>query len=335
MNAADAAAGAAREGATLGVVIVNYNTSRQTVACLDSVASATALTTRVIVVDNGSVDDSVSAIRSTHGEVTIVEAGENLGFATAVNAGARLLATPYLVLLNPDTVVLPGALDALVEFAQVNPQYSVYGGRTLRPDGSTDPSSCWAQASLWSLTSFAIGTSTLFRRSALFDPESLGGWERDTVREVPIVTGCLLLARRADWERLGGMDERFFLYGEDAEFALRAQRLGMRAVIVPEATIIHDVGGSTESNGLKMCMVMAGKATLFRMAWPRARARAAIALLQAGALVRSALEVVARRRRTWTTVWQRRRDWRSGYPLARERLFGIGESQSQQLEGTT
>jgi GT2 family glycosyltransferase len=256
--------------------------------------------------------------------VTVIEAGENLGFAAGVNRGIAQLATPYVLLLNPDTVVLDGSLDRLLEFAVANPQYALYGGRTLRPDGSTDPSSCWGQASLWSLTCFAVGASTLFRRSTVFDPESLGRWDRDTVREVPIITGCLLLMRREQWLELGGMDERYFLYGEDADFSLRARSRGMRAVIVPDAVIVHEVGGSTASSGLKMSMVMAGKSTLLRTAWSSARGTAGIVLLQWGALTRATLEAVSRRRtHTWRDVWRRRKDWRVGYPAARPRLFGV------------
>ena len=101
-----------------------------------------------------------------------------------------------MLLLNPDVVVLPGAVDALLAFARQHPEHGVYGGRTLRPDGTTDPSSCWGAMSLWSLTCFAHRPEHPVPPLALFDPESLGRWERDTVREVPIVTGCLLLVAR-------------------------------------------------------------------------------------------------------------------------------------------
>ena len=112
------------------------------------------------------------------------------------------------------------------------------------------------------------------------------------MREVPIVTGCLLLARRADWQLLGGMDERFFLYGEDAEFSARAWKRGFRPVIVPDAVIQHDVGGSTESSGRKMAMVMAGKVTYLWAVWPLPLAVLGILLLQAGSGVRGLLEIV-------------------------------------------
>lgn len=325
MPASDAAS-----PAELSAVIVNYNTRDETVACVQSLLASTTLPIEVIIVDNGSVDGSAEALREISDRVTVIEAGANLGFAKGVNLGARHASTPWVLLLNPDTIILPGAVDAIHDYAVSAPWHGLYGGRTLRPDGSTDPSSCWGAMSLWSLTCFALGLSTVFKRSRIFDPESLGDWDRDTLREVPIITGCLLLMATAEWNRLGGMDERFFLYGEDAEFSGRAIRAGMRPVIVPGATIIHAVGGSTASSGRKMAMVMAGKATVLRTAWTRPAAVVGIALLQAGSLVR-ALPALLRGRSggTWAEVWRTRRKWRDGYPAAKMRLFGIDDSSTR------
>jgi GT2 family glycosyltransferase len=176
---------------------------------------------------------------------------------------------------------------------------------------------------MWSLLCYATGVSTAFKGSAWLDPESLGGWQRDSVRTVPVVTGCLLLIGRRDFLEIGGMDEKYFLYGEDAEFSHRAWSNGLRPVIVPSAVIVHDNGGSTGGGGYKMCMVMAGKATYLDSTWRPSMARVGILLLQAGALLRSSLESASRRPDgMWTEVWRRRRDWRSGYPTARELLFG-------------
>ena len=308
----------------VSVVVVNYNTREATAACIRSVLDESpAVDLEVIVVDNGSTDGSAAAFRERFPEVVTIEAGENLGFARGVNLGARAATGEWVLLLNPDTVTLPGSLAALVGFAGAHPEYGLFGGRTLRPDGSVDPSSCWGAPTIWSLAMFATMLSTAFRRSRVFDPESLGPWKRDTVREVPIITGCLLLVRRADWERLGGMDEEYFLYGEDAEFSMRAGRAGLRRVIVPDAVIVHEVGGSSDAGGAKGCMVMAGKVTHLRKVWSGPRARVGVALLVAGVGVRAALETATRRERApWRTVWRRRSDWIDGYPRAEATLFG-------------
>ena len=309
---------------TASVIVVSYNTREKTLACLASLAAAAPETTlEVIVVDNGSADGSAAAIRSSHPDALVVESGQNLGFARGVNLGVRHATAQFVLLLNPDTVALPGSLDALVAFAVEHPAPGLYGGQTLRPDGTVDPSSCWGEPTLWSLACFASGASTALKRNRLFDPESLGAWNRDSVRHVPIITGCLLLVRRENWDALGGMDEDFFLYGEDAEFSSRARRAGLAPVIVPAARIVHEVGGSTASSGAKMCMVMAGKATLLAKTWSRPRARLGIALLAGGAGVRAALETATGASSdTWRIVWRRRTDWNAGYPRAEATLFG-------------
>jgi N-acetylglucosaminyl-diphospho-decaprenol L-rhamnosyltransferase len=308
----------------LSVVVVNYNTRDATAACIRSVLkTASTVDLELIVVDNGSGDGSVAHFRERFPEITAIEAGENLGFARGVNLGAGVATGRWLLLLNPDTLVLPGSLRALLEFAEGHPDFGVFGGRTLRPDGTVDPSSCWGAPSLWSLTMFATMLSTAFKRSPVFDPESLGRWQRDSVREVPIITGCLLLIRTEAYERLGGMDEDYFLYGEDAEFSLRAGRAGLRRVIIPDAVIVHEVGGSSDAGGRKGCMVMAGKVTLLRKTWSPARATVGIRLLLVGVGMRAALEAVTRRPRApWTAVWRRRSDWIEGYPRAEATLFG-------------
>lgn len=308
---------------TLDVVIVNYNTRERTLECIGSVLAQRIPGLRVVLVDNGSLDGSAEAIRTRYPEAVVVDAGENTGFARAVNRGVAVGEGEYVLLLNPDASVHPGSLEALRDFAIAHPEYGVYGGRTVRQDGSLDPSSCWGSPSLWSLLCFASTASTVFKRSRIFDPESLGSWQRDTVKEVDIVTGCLLLTRRETWTALGGMDERFFLYGEDAEFSARARRAGHRPVVVPAAVIQHDVGGSTDSSGRKMSMVMAGKATLLRTSWPRPAAAVGVALLQAGSAVRAVLERATRAsQKTWRDVWATRADWRRGYPHAERTLFG-------------
>jgi hypothetical protein len=170
---------------------------------------------------------------------------------------------------------------------------------------------------------FCFGTmlNTAFKRSRLFDPESLGGWKRDTVREVGIVTGCLLLAPRAVWHELGGFDLRFFMYGEDADLSLRARRSGLRPAITPDAVVTHEIGVSSATRPDKLILLYSGKATLLRKHWPFGKREAGLALLWLGVGVRALLAAATRRgakSEGWPLVWRERRHWLSGYPeLAR------------------
>ena len=283
----------------------------------------------MVVVDNASGDGTAEMIRDEFPAVRLVALERNLGFAGGVNLAAESAEGEHVLLLNPDTVVHEGAVANLVAFARANPQHGLYGGRTLWPDGRVCAGSCWGQPSLWSLFCFATMLSSVFKGSRLFDPESLGGWERDSVREVGIVTGCLLLAPRAVWRRLGGFDERFFMYGEDADLSLRAWRAGHRPAITPDSVITHEVGVSSESRPDKLILLMRGKATLLRKHWSPLRRRLGIGFLLAGVAVRGLAPTALRGRHggqpsAWREVWRRRRDWVDGYPEAeRPRLRAV------------
>ncbi|HWH98179.1 MAG TPA: glycosyltransferase, partial [Pseudolysinimonas sp.] len=115
--------------ATVAVLIVSYNTRERTVACVSSVrAHPPAPGTEIVVVDNDSGDGSAEALEHAFPGITVVRSGGNLGFARAVNVGAAATTAEYLLLLNPDTVVRPGALAALLGFARAHPEHGVYGG---------------------------------------------------------------------------------------------------------------------------------------------------------------------------------------------------------------
>ena len=307
----------------VAIIIVAYNSERHLEACLRSVFSeCREVTQEVIVLDNGSTDTTVTLVREHFPDVTLIIAGRNLGFAAGVNLAAQHARADYLLLLNPDTVLLDQATDAIVAFARAHPQNGLYGGRTFKADGSLEPSSCWNLPTLWSLALFASGISTLAPGHRWLDPEAIGGWKRDTVREVGVITGCFLLVHRSVWQQLGGFDERYFMYGEDIDLSLRARAAGLCPVIYPEARLIHEVGQSSSSPTAKMLLLFRGKASLVRQHWRGPRKQLGIFLLATGvglrAIASSMASRMARRRSSdrWKAVWRERRGWLQGYPAA-------------------
>lgn len=306
--------------ADVAVLIVSYNTEDLLRESLRSVYEQRGgLRQQVIVVDNGSVDGSVDMIRAEFPEVELIDAKQNLGFARGVNLAATRANADFLLLLNPDTVVLDRALERLVDFARSHPGHGLYGGRALRRDGSLELSSCWALPTVWSITCFALGLSTAFRHSRWFDPEAMADWRRDTVREVGIITGCLLLAPRDAWRKLGEFDERYFMYGEDADLAFRAREAGYRPIICPEACIIHDVGKASTTRAGKLLLLFKGKATLVRDHFDGWRKPLVILELLMGVGLRALLAHIkpgtsGSEADPWRTVWRERRDWIRGYP---------------------
>lgn len=305
----------------VAILIVTYNSEQQIGACLRSVfEQRREVRQQVIVLDNASRDGTVALIQRDFPEVELLLPGRNLGFAVGVNEAARHARADYVLLLNPDTEVLEHAIDVVVEFARANPHYGLYGGRTLKPDLTLEPSSCWGAPTLWSMALFAAGLTALASRNAWLDPESLGRWPRNTVREVGVITGCFLLVQRGAWEKLAGFDERYFMYGEDVDLAMRARGLGYRPVICPDAKVIHEVGMSSAKPIDKMMLLYRGKAHLARTHWQGAAQQWALGFLALGVALRAAPSALREMLRPPTDrsdrrleLWRRRREWLLGY----------------------
>lgn len=321
------------DATALTLIVVSYNTRDLTLACLRSVYERTRdLRFEVIVVDNASPDGSADAIAAEFPQVRLFALDENLGFAAANNFAARHATGEWLLLLNPDTVVLGSAIQRLHAFATLHSDAGIFGGRTVFADGSLNPKSCWGRPTPWSAFFAGIGLSAVFKGTRWFDPESLGGWARDTVRQVDIVTGCFFLLRRELWQRLGGFDPAFFMYAEEADLCLRARRLGLRCLICPEAEIIHYGGASEPVRADKIVRLFRAKAQLFQKHWSPPAARFGVWTLDLRAFTRllafAAAGLVQPRHaeafRTWREIWRRRPEWHSVAEPAAVPSAGIG-----------
>lgn len=307
----------------ISIIVVSYNTRELTRACLESIFSSTReVSFEVIVVDNASGDGSADMVREEFPSVRLIASTVNHGFARANNLASREARGRHLLLLNPDTVVLDGAVDRLHAFAVDHAGAGVVGGRTLHPDGSLNPFSCRGRLTPWSLLCQATGLTTLFRRNRLFDPESLGRWERDTVGHVDIVVGCFFMVSRELWERLDGFDPSFFMYGEEADFCLRARKLGFRPMITPNAEIIHYESASEPVRADKMVRLFSAQVTLIQKHWSRGLVPMGKMLLCAwagsralGGRVLGGLGVGSARdkAREWAQVFRRRSEWLHGF----------------------
>ncbi len=319
-HASEGGGGAAADSGSaplLSIIVVSYNTRAMTMACLASVMAETRdAPYELIVVDNASSDGSAAAINALGDRVRLIPLTENIGFARANNLAARSARGELLLLLNPDTVILDGAIDRLATFASANPAAGIWGGRTLFGDRRLDPTSVWARMTPWSMTTRAFGLDHAFSSSPLFNPEGYGGWARDAIRPVDIVTGCFLMIRSALWEQLGGFDRAFFMYGEEADLCLRAARLGARPLFTPTATIIHYGGASERTQAGKVEKLFRAKVTLMHRHWSAPARAFGKAMLMAWPLSR--LAVASGLGRTaqaamWGEVWSHRATWLAGY----------------------
>jgi GT2 family glycosyltransferase len=302
----------------VSIVIVSYNTRDLTLACLASVYEQTRdASFEVIVVDNQSHDGSADAIASAYPQVRLIRSDANLGFAKANNVAGRQATGEYLLLLNPDTVILEGAVQKALAFARGNPRAGIVGGRTYFGDMSLNPTSVHGRPTPWSLLCMGVGLSALFRHSRLFDPESLGKWQRDSRREVDVVTGCFCLVRRDLWDQLGGYDESFFMYGEDTDLSMRAWEAGSTCMICPDAKLIHYGGQSEKVRSDKMIRLFRAKVQLFQKHWSRPTVPFGVMMLKFWALTRATGTALLRRvdptkqaaHEAWRDIWRRRAEF--------------------------
>jgi len=212
----DGSAVGVADGASVTTIIVTYNNERQIADCLSSLGADPATAGGIVVLDNASTDGTAALVAEAFPDVQLIRSTENLGFGRACNAAAAHARTDYVAFLNPDTVLQGNAISELLALARRRPEGGIYGGRTMTPEGVAGMESCYAPPSLWGAWCFGTGLSTAFPRT-IFDPESMGRWNRDSEREVGVVTGLLMLVPRELWKRLGGFDDDYFMYSEDVD----------------------------------------------------------------------------------------------------------------------
>lgn len=226
----------------LSIIIVTFNSQGDIDACLRSLMDGIHIDREIVVVDNASTDGTAAHIRERWPGVRLVGLGANLGFARANNIGIQQTFGELVLLLNPDTVVRPGAIDGLVAALERDPQTAVVGPRIVDDAGHAELSfgpmvSPAADLRQKILTRGATGGLPIVRSVV----------ERMTrrTRYVDWVTGACLLARRADLEAVGLLDERFFLYMEDVDLCVALRAGGRRVLFVADVEITHRRGAST------------------------------------------------------------------------------------------
>lgn len=221
----------------VSIVIVNWNAKEFLEGCLHSVFNSNGrLSLEVLVVDNASKDGSAAMVNGRFPGVRVISNGINRGFAKANNQGIRASTGRYILLLNPDTVLMPGALERLVEYLEANPAAGAVGPRMHGPRGET----------LESFSHFP-GPRLLARGVAIV---LTGKYYRDEhlkslePRQVDWVGGACLMVRREALEQVGLLDEKFFMYWEEADLCLRLRRQNWKTYYVPESQVIHYLGRS-------------------------------------------------------------------------------------------
>ncbi len=227
------------------ILLINWNTARLTLQAIESVHEDSArcgIPVEIIVVDNGSSDDSVSQIRKNQPEAVLIENGCNLGFARAVNKGLAVHKGKHVILLNTDATLCPGALTAILWALDENPRVGIVGANLLNEDGTPQNSI----APFPSLLTEVVNKALLRCLSPTRHVRKVHGTSPNLL-DVDSVIGACLAMRGETLTAIGPLDERFFFFFEETDWCYRAHLSGWRVVVAPEARVTHGQGKSSES----------------------------------------------------------------------------------------
>lgn len=246
-------------------------------------------TWETIVVDQESLDGSADMVEQEFPEARLVRQKPNLGFAGGNNVAYRHASGRYFLLLNSDTVVHPGWLNPLVRYADAHPRAGLIGAKLLNPDGTLQ----------YSCRRFPSLGAGLFRHTPLelLAPKNrfvgdylMRDWAHDEPRQVDWLSGACLMARREMIEEIGGLDDSFFMYFEDVDWARRAHDAGWEVHYIPEPAVLHEIGRSSDRRPKRMIVMHHQSAyRYFRRHSPVGRNPLGRMLLAAGLTVRAGL----------------------------------------------
>ena len=216
------------------IIIINWNTRDLLIECINSVYSTTrGINFDIWVVDNGSSDGSVQALRELFPDVNVIENQSNLGFAKACNQALKLMESKFAILLNSDTILTDGAIKTVLDTMEKDPDIGLCGAQLLNPDGTKQNSI----ANTPSLATELLNKSLLRR---LF-PQKYPGKERDFAEpiEVESIIGAFMAVRKEAMDEVGMLDESYFFFFEETDWCIRMKKKGWKVVHHPGAKVYH------------------------------------------------------------------------------------------------
>jgi GT2 family glycosyltransferase len=242
---------------------VSWNTRAILRDCLRTIYAQTkTVPFEVIVVDNASHDGSAEMVKADFPQVVLLANTTNRGFAAANNQGIEVAQGRYVLLLNSDTLVLDGAIDKMVAFADEHPEAAAVACRVLNADRTWQPTAFMFPSALNLLLS-ALYLNKLLPRSRFFGRERMTWWNGLDMQAVEVVAGCFLLVRRAAVRQVGVLDESYFMYGEESDWCYRFHKAGWKVLYTPAAQIVHLGGASSVQIKGPMCLQLRASTLLF------------------------------------------------------------------------
>jgi len=231
----------------VSIIIVSWNAKKYLLNCLNSLLETSCrYNSEIIVVDNASTDGSCDAVLSQFPQVKLIKNKENLGFSKANNIGIRRSDSRYVCLINSDVIVLPGNIENLIEYMDKHPHVGITGPRILNPDHTLQVS-CRHFPSIWNNLCQTLCLNHLFPKSRFFSEPFMNYWAHDVIRKVDAIGGMFWMVKRQALDKVGLLDEDFFIYAEDVDWCRRFHNADYDVVFCPAAEAIH-YGGKSSSN---------------------------------------------------------------------------------------
>ena len=279
----------------LSVIIVNYNVKYFLEQALLSVRRASeGMLVDVWVVDNNSTDGSMAMVHEKFPEVQCIDNTENVGFSKANNQAILQSKGEYVLLLNPDTVVSEDTFHKCVAFMDAHGDAGGLGVKTIDGSGAFLPESKRGFPSPWVAFSKSFGLSALFPHSPLFNWYYLGHLSKDETHECEVLVGSFMLLRRSVLDKIGLLDEAFFMYGEDIDLSYRIVNEGFKNYYFADTSIIHYKGESTKKGSLNYVRVFYGAMIIFaKKHFQGQKATLFIALMQVAVWFRAGLTLLS------------------------------------------
>ncbi len=248
----------------LSIVIVNYNVKHFLEQCLHAaIKAAKGIDSEIFVVDNNSVDGSTQLIREKFKEVIFIENHKNVGFSKANNQAIKKAKGKYILLLNPDTVVEEDTFLKVLAFMNDHPDAGGLGVKMIDGKGNFLPESKRGLPTPWVAFYKMFGISKLFPKSKKFGKYHLSYLDENKTHEVDVLAGAFMLLRKEALDKVGLLDETFFMYGEDIDLSYRITQGGYKNYYFPETTIIHYKGESTKKGSLNYVKVFYNAMIIF------------------------------------------------------------------------
>ncbi len=248
----------------LSIIIVNYNVKEFLQNLIDSIYKAAKnYSFEIIIVDNCSTDGSQDYIQNKFPDVNLILNQKNLGFSKANNIGLKQAKGKYLLLLNPDTLLSEDTISTMLNFFSNTPDAGLAGCKILNPDGTLQLACRRSFPGPWTSFCKVTGLSNLFPKSRLFARYNLTFLDENKTYEVDAISGSFMMMKREVYEKIGGFDEQFFMYGEDLDLCYRVQSGGYKVYYVHNAQIIHYKGESTKRSSIDEAKVFYDAMHLF------------------------------------------------------------------------